>query len=37
MEYNGGGELVQDTVYTCMELPQWNPLILLMCANSKIR
>jgi hypothetical protein len=21
-EYNGGGELIQDTLYTCMELSQ---------------
>jgi hypothetical protein len=33
--YNGGGELVQSTLYTCMEIAQLNPLILLMCANSK--
>jgi hypothetical protein len=33
----GGGGLVQSTLYTCMELSQWNPLILLMYDNSKIK
>jgi hypothetical protein len=35
-EYHGGGELVQSTLYACLELSQWN-LILLMYANSKIK
>jgi hypothetical protein len=24
-------------LYTCMELSQWNPLILLMYANSNVK
>jgi hypothetical protein len=28
-------ELVKNTLYTCMELPQWNPLESLMYTNSK--
>jgi hypothetical protein len=34
---NGGGEMVQGTMYAYMELPQWNPLTLLICNNSKIK
>jgi hypothetical protein len=34
---NGGSEHVQNTLYSCMELSQRNPLILLMYANSKIK
>jgi hypothetical protein len=26
-KYNGEDELVQGTLYTCMELSQWNPLV----------
>jgi hypothetical protein len=36
-EYNGGDELVEGSLYTCIELAQWNPLILLIYANSKIK
>jgi hypothetical protein len=36
-KYNGGYELVQGTLYACMELSQWNSLILLKYANSKIK
>jgi hypothetical protein len=35
-ERNEGSELVQSTLYTGKVLPQWNPLVLLMYANSKI-
>jgi hypothetical protein len=35
-DYNGGSELAQSTLYTSMELSQWNLLLLLMYANSKI-
>jgi hypothetical protein len=35
-EYNGGGELVQSTLFSCMELSQWNPLVLFMYTNTKI-
>jgi hypothetical protein len=35
-EYNEWGELVQSTLHACIELTQWNPLILLIYANSKI-
>jgi hypothetical protein len=35
-KYNGGSELAQSTLYTSMELSQWNLLLLLMYANSKI-
>jgi hypothetical protein len=34
---NVGVEPVQGMLYECMELSQWNPLILLMCANFKIQ
>jgi hypothetical protein len=34
-EYSGGAELVLSVVHIYMELSQCNPLILLMCANSK--
>lgn len=34
-EHNRGGKLVQSTLYTSMELSQWNPLILSMYANKK--
>jgi hypothetical protein len=34
IEYNGQSELVQYTLYTYMELSQWNPLVLLMYINS---
>jgi hypothetical protein len=34
-EYNGGGDLVQGTLYAWMELSQRNPLELLMHGNSK--
>jgi hypothetical protein len=34
---NGGGELVQSTLYACIELPQWNSLVLLVYDNSKIK
>jgi hypothetical protein len=30
------GWIVQSVPYTCVELLQWNPLKLLMYANSKI-
>jgi hypothetical protein len=30
-----GVELVQSTLYACMELSQQNPLVLLIYANSK--
>jgi hypothetical protein len=30
-----GGELNQSILHTCMELWQWNPLMLLVYANSK--
>jgi hypothetical protein len=37
-KYNGGrGEHVEGTLYVCTKLLQWNPLILLMHANSKIK
>jgi hypothetical protein len=36
-EYNGGGDLVQGTLYAWMELSQRNPLELLMHGNSKIK
>jgi hypothetical protein len=36
LEYNGRGGLVQNTLYTCMKLSQWNPFILL-CVNSKLK
>jgi hypothetical protein len=32
--YKRGNELVQSTLYTSMEISQWNHLILLMCANK---
>jgi hypothetical protein len=35
-EYNKGGDLVQGTLYMCMELSQQNPLIF-MYANPKIK
>jgi hypothetical protein len=35
-KYNGGGEFAQGTLHACMGLSQCNPLILLICANSKI-
>jgi hypothetical protein len=35
-EYNGGGELVQITLYMYMESLQLNHLVLLMYTNSKI-
>jgi hypothetical protein len=35
-QYNGRVELVQGTLHTCVELAQWNPL-LLMCNESKIK
>jgi hypothetical protein len=35
-KYNRGGELVQGTLYTRIELSQQSPLILLMYDNSKI-
>jgi hypothetical protein len=34
-KYNGGVNLFK-VHYTCMELSQWNPHILLMYANSKL-
>jgi hypothetical protein len=34
-EYNGKDQLVQSTLYTCMKMPQWNPLVLLMYINLK--
>jgi hypothetical protein len=37
MKYNAGGELVQGTLYLCTGLTQWNSLILVMYANSKIK
>jgi hypothetical protein len=37
LAYNGGSELVQGTLYACMELSQWNPLILLIYDKSKIK
>jgi hypothetical protein len=33
-EYDEGGELVQDMLYTCMELSQWNPFISM--TNQKL-
>jgi hypothetical protein len=32
--YNRGSELVKRTLYTSMELSQWNPFVLLMNANK---
>jgi hypothetical protein len=29
------GELVQSTLYTCIELPQWNHQMLLIFTDSK--
>jgi hypothetical protein len=35
-KYNGGRGLVEGTLYTCMELSQWNPLVFLIYYDSKI-
>jgi hypothetical protein len=37
IEMSGGGELVQGTLYTCKELPQRSPLVLLMHDNSNTK
>jgi hypothetical protein len=37
MQLNGGAEHVQGTLYTCMELPQWNLHIWLMYNKSEIK
>jgi hypothetical protein len=37
MYYNGEGELVQGLPYKCIELSQWNPLLLLMYDKSKTK
>jgi hypothetical protein len=37
MSRGRGGELVHSTLYICMELSQWNPLLLLMYDHSKIK
>jgi hypothetical protein len=34
---NGGGERVQSSLYTCIELSQWNSHVSLMYTNSKYK
>jgi hypothetical protein len=36
-EHNRGGELVQSTAFTPMELSQWSPLVILMYANKNCK
>jgi hypothetical protein len=36
-KYNGGNQLVQSTLYAYMELPQWNPFVLLTQENLQIK